>query len=99
MASEAETLKKDIEELRGSIEKLSKDVSSIGQSMAKDIKARAGETAENVRDGAKATVRQIGEKGKQGAEAVENTVRERPFQSLLVAFGAGLLISQLIRKR
>ena len=44
MASEAETLKKDIEELRGSIEKLSKDVSSIGQSMAKDIKARAGET-------------------------------------------------------
>ena len=30
MATENETLKKDLEELRGSIDKLSKDVSSIG---------------------------------------------------------------------
>ncbi|CAN0449939.1 unnamed protein product [Ectocarpus fasciculatus] len=99
MASETETLKKDIDELRGSIEKLSKDVSSMGQSMAQDLKAKAGNAAESIRDGAKATAQQIGEKGKQGAEAVENTVRERPFQSLLVAFGAGLLLAQLLRRR
>lgn len=99
MATESETLKKDIEELRSSIEKLSKDVSTMGDSMAKDLKARAGEAAGNIRDGAKAVASDIGAKGKQSAEAVEQTVREHPLQSLLVAFGAGLLISQLIRKR
>lgn len=98
MASDSETLKRDVEALRASLDKLSKDVASMSQSLANELKARAEHTADDLRDSAHTVTDQIGAKGKESAEALEKTVRERPFQSLLVAFGAGLLLAQLLRK-
>ena len=99
MASESESLKKDIEELRAILDKLGKDVSSISHSLAEDLKTRASRTADDIRDGARTVAGEIGEKGKESVEVIEKTVRDRPFQSLLVAFGAGLLLAQFLRKR
>lgn len=98
MASDSETLKQDIAELRASLDKLSKDVASISQSLAQDLKARATGTADDLRDRARAVAGDISAKGKESAEALENTVRERPLQSLLIAFGVGLLLAHLLRK-
>ncbi|MDA0661907.1 MAG: hypothetical protein O3B08_03610 [Proteobacteria bacterium] len=99
MASESETLKKDVEELRAAIETLTKDVSTISQSMTDGLKDKAARAADNVREGARNAANEIGAKGRQSAEAVEQTVRDKPLQSLVVAFGAGLLLAQLLRKR
>tara|TARA_R110001606_G_scaffold149857_1_gene289878 strand:- start:268 stop:567 length:300 start_codon:yes stop_codon:yes gene_type:complete len=99
MATESETLKKDIEELRASMEKLTKDVSSISQSLTDGLKDKASRAANNARESARNVASEIGTKGKQSAEAVEQTVRDKPLQSLVVAFGAGLLLAQLMRKR
>ena len=99
MANESEDLKKDIEALKATINKLAKDVSSMSNSMADDLKARAGSAADDVREGARAVAGEIGDKGRESVEAIENTVRDRPFQSLLIAFGSGLLLAQLLRKR
>jgi ElaB/YqjD/DUF883 family membrane-anchored ribosome-binding protein len=99
MASEAETLKKDIDELRKALDSLGKDVGAISKSLAEDAKSRATKAAEHVRDGAKDFVNDVGAKGKQTAQAVETKVRENPLQSLAVAFGAGLIIAQLLRRR
>ncbi|MEX2615970.1 MAG: hypothetical protein WD767_07740, partial [Alphaproteobacteria bacterium] len=99
MASDSETLKKDIAELRASIETLTRDVTSMSQSMSDGLKERASRTADSVRNGARNAANEIGVKGRQSAEAVENTVRDKPLQSLVVAFGAGLLLAQLLRKR
>jgi ElaB/YqjD/DUF883 family membrane-anchored ribosome-binding protein len=98
MATESETLRKDVQELRAAMEQLTKDVSTISQSLAKDLKGRASETADGLRDSARSAAHQIGEKGRESTETMEQTVRERPFQSLLVAFGAGLLLSQFLRR-
>jgi ElaB/YqjD/DUF883 family membrane-anchored ribosome-binding protein len=99
MANDSEDLKKDIETLRATIEKLAKDVSSINNSLAEDLKTRAGRAADDVRDSARTVASEIGEKGRESAETIEKTVRDRPFQSLLVAFGTGLLLAQFLRKR
>lgn len=98
MATESDTLRKDMADLRASLDKLSKDVSALSQSVADDMKSRAGQTAEALRDSARNLADDIGTKGKESAELVEKTVRERPFQSLIAAFGAGLLLAQLLRR-
>ena len=99
MANDSENLKKDIEMLKATIDKLAKDVSSISASMADDLKARASGKADEVREDARAVAGEICEKGRESVEAIENTVRDRPFQSVLVAFGTGLLLAQFMRRR
>ncbi len=91
MASETETLKKDMADLRTSIDKLTKDVSAISKSMAE-------ETQGEIRDKAQRLAEQARDKGKQSAEAVGTTVSDNPLRSVLIAFGAGVVFSQLIRR-
>jgi ElaB/YqjD/DUF883 family membrane-anchored ribosome-binding protein len=98
MASDSETLKQDMAELRASLDRLSKDVASISQSLAQELKSRATGKADDLRDRARAVADDVSAKGKESAEALEKTVRERPLQSLLIAFGAGLLLAHLLRK-
>ena len=87
MASETENLKNDVAELQASINKLTKDMSTLSKSIGNNV----GENAKRVADQAR-------ERGKQSADAVEAHVAENPFRSLLIAFGAGVVISQLIRR-
>lgn len=98
MTSETIHAKADMAELRANLDKLTEDVAKISHSMASVIKSSAGRAANNVSDGVRTAVEEIKEKGKDSKDAIENTIQERPFQSLLVAFGAGLLIAQLFRK-
>lgn len=88
----------DMVELRASFDRLTKDVASLSHSLADVLKSRAGQAADGIREGVKTAADEISEKSKDSKEAVEQTIRERPLQSLLAAFGAGLLIAQLFRK-
>lgn len=97
--TEAETLKKDLDELRHSVERLSKDVSSLSKSLADQLKTEASSAAHQARKSAAAVADEINAKGKESAEAMENAVKEHPFQGLLIAFGIGLLLSQILAKR
>lgn len=98
MASESETLRKDVEELRTSLDRLNKDVGALSQSLMKEVKERASRTADDLRSNAQSIASEIGVRGRESAEAVEKTVREHPLQSLLIAFGAGMLLAQLTRR-
>lgn len=99
MASDSDTLKQEMDELRASLEKVTKDVSAISQSLKQELKDQAGRVAGDIRDGARSVASDIGAKGKESAEVLEAAVRERPFQSLIMALGVGLLLAQFIRKR
>lgn len=98
-ASDTEALKKDIEELRATLEKLTKDVGTVSQSMAEQLKTRATVTAEGLRDSAQHLASEIGARSAESAKAVESKVRENPVQSLLISFGVGLLLSHLFTRR
>jgi len=89
----------DYDALKATIEKLSNDVAALSHSLAEAVKVSAGRAANDIRDGVKSAANGIGEKGKASQEAIEQTVRERPFQSLLAAFSVGLLIALLFKKR
>lgn len=98
MTSEAKHSNDDMAELRANLDKLTEDVAKISHSMASIVKTRAGRATDDIREGVKTAADEISEKGKDSKDAIEKTIQERPFQSLLAAFGAGLLIAQLFRR-
>lgn len=98
MTTKNEQAHNDLDELKATIEKLAADVSTMSHSLADLLKARAGRAADDIRDGLKSAAGDISDKSKASKEAIETTVRERPFQSLLAAFSVGLVIALLCRK-
>ncbi|MEQ9489953.1 MAG: hypothetical protein RIM72_13285 [Alphaproteobacteria bacterium] len=88
----------DIDELRASIDRLTKDVASLSHSLTDILKSRAGQAAGDISDGVRTAAGEVSEKARDSKDAIERTIRDRPFQSLLAAFGTGLLIAQLFRK-
>ncbi|MQA64698.1 MAG: DUF883 family protein [Alphaproteobacteria bacterium] len=97
--TEADALKKDFDELRHSVEQLSKDVSSLSKSLTDQLKAEASSVARQARKSAASVADEINTKGQESVEAVENAVKEHPFQGLLIAFGVGLVLSQFLSRR
>ena len=73
------------------------------------LKASAGELGEKAREarvrlsasleGAKASFHKVEEKAVAGAKATDRVIREHPYQSLGIAFGAGVLIGLLVSRR
>ena len=98
MTTESKQKDDDMADLRASIDRLTKDVASLHHSLAEILKTRVGGAVHDIRDGVKTAAGEIGDKSHEAKEAVEKTIRERPFQMLLGAFGLGLLIARLIRR-
>ena len=73
------------------------------------LKATAGELGEKMRDArtrlaaslesARSGMHRIEEKAVAGARATDQLIREHPYQSLGIAFAAGLLISVLVSRK
>ena len=99
MASETDTLKKDMADLRASIDALTKDVSTMSRSMSNDAKNSASEKAAELRDNISKAAGQARDKSRESVEAVSTSVAENPLRSLVFAFGAGIVISQLLQRR
>jgi len=85
----------EINELKDELAALKKHMSDLTASAKRDgveesgkIKARAKEKLSELKD-----------HGIQGLEKVEGRVREKPGQSIALAFAAGFLASTLMRKR
>lgn len=98
MKTANEHAQEDYDALKATIDKLTKDVAALSHSLSDTVKDSAGRTANDIRDGVKSAAADISEKGKASQAAIEQTVRERPFQSLLAAFSVGLLIALLFKK-
>tara|TARA_R110002110_G_scaffold91964_12_gene239289 strand:- start:5522 stop:5821 length:300 start_codon:yes stop_codon:yes gene_type:complete len=99
MSTSNDAIKKDIDDLRAVLNQLTSDVSELSKSTATNLKSQGEKKAAELKAGVQAGSQAAVEKGRESAAAIEGTVRERPFQSLMVAFGAGLILSQILRKR
>ena len=62
---------------------------------AADLRERLSQTLES----AKATCRRLEEKASERAKATDKVIRTHPYESIGVAFGIGLLIGVLVRRR
>lgn len=80
-----------------------------GQSMTEQVKEKASDIAEkvkdtateqyqNLREGAQQYYEQGKEKAMQWEQTLEESVRDRPMRSLLIAAGVGMLLGVLWRR-
>ena len=86
---------KTADELRADIDRLKSDVSSLMETLGKA--AEHGKD-EGLRALAAARLRAQAQ-AEEGLETVERQIAERPFISVAIAFGAGLLIGKLLDRR
>lgn len=66
---------------------------------ASDLKERARQAGAAAWERAKSTYSNASDKAVQGAKATDRAIRENPYQSLGIAFAAGLLLGFLIKGR
>lgn len=107
-ASQAD-VQAQIDQLRDDISKLTKTISDLGNQKAEEVRGRAEERlgearsrAEKFRDDASKAGHDAYERARDEAlsleEDLEDRIRERPVQSLMLAAGVGFLAALLTRR-
>ena len=109
MAAANRNLEEELDTLKAGLDTLRKDisalVSSFGDAATDEVKTRgrraraavgrvtdrAGEAWDDATSGAS-------RRGREGVAALEHQIDERPFVSVLVAFGIGVVIGKLINR-
>jgi len=84
----ARSVDDDLAALRADLKALRDSISDLAYDTRDEVRAKISETA----DRAVAL-------GKQKAETMQETVRERPMTSVAIAFGVGMLIAHLLDRR
>lgn len=82
----------DTEQLRADLDQIQKDVAALTETLKNLGADRGQEGLDAVKRAAAATESQV----KAAVKSVEDQVSERPFPSVLVAFGLGFLIGKLL---
>ncbi len=90
-------------------EKLVSDLKSVSTDAEELLKATAGQAGEKISEArkrlgaalqaAKATCQRLEEKTVAAAKATDQCIREHPYESIGVAFGVGVLIGFLLRRK
>lgn len=82
----------EISEIRDDLNSLKSNVIALTKHLQRDGKERVSEIGDAVWKG----VDIVREKGEESFNAIEDTIRENPRRSTLIAFGVGLLTSLLL---
>jgi ElaB/YqjD/DUF883 family membrane-anchored ribosome-binding protein len=90
-----DTLRKEIGSLASSFGDTATDEVKTRGRRARAVVGRAADRAGEVWDDA---TNEASRRGREGFAAVEQQIEERPFISVLVAFGIGLVIGKLINR-
>lgn len=85
----------EIDELKEDLAALKKHMSELTASLKRD----GADSAEKIGAKAKETLGDLKDRGSHSIEQIEGKVREKPGQSLAIAFAAGFLASMLMRNR
>lgn len=91
-------LKDDIEALKDAVARLTESLKARGADEAEGLGAKAGAAARNARERVETMAEDAAARGRQAVDDVGMRVREHPLQSLLLAFGLGVLIALLTRR-
>lgn len=88
-------VKKDIDELRSDLAALGKDVKQL---LKDGVVREAASTLGALQEGAESALASVAEQGRGAVSSMEASLKRRPLESLLVAFGVGVLLGNIIRK-
>ena len=92
-----------------SADKLAEDVKSVVREAEELLEATATQATEQTRairdrlasalEAAKATSQEIQAQARRGVKATDEFVRENPYQSMGIAFGVGILLGFLLKRK
>ncbi|MGF1610967.1 MAG: hypothetical protein ACFCUQ_16305 [Kiloniellales bacterium] len=88
------TIEDDLSQLREDLAALARDVKDLAAQRADAEQAAMKERLETLRAKGKDAAAKAGE----GIDAVEDQIARHPFSSVLVAFGAGLILGRLLNR-
>lgn len=94
-----EKLGQDLETLREDVAKLRTDLSHIAKSLLEKGKNETDSAREKVFGDIRNELFAARDKGLEKMDTVEQTIQEKPFISLLIAFLAGLILGKLFERR
>lgn len=92
-----EALKADFQTLRSDVMSMVENLKGSAATKAKEVSADLRESGGHITQRAMEAAQQAKEKGGELAESLEARVKDRPLMSVLVAFGAGIVLSRLLR--
>lgn len=95
--SNMESLKSELNSLKSQLEDLLKTANSKGHSISDDLASHIIREWGEYKNKAGAQADRLYHAGQAGMEEVGNHVRQNPLASVLIAFGAGYLLSCLFR--
>lgn len=96
--STLDSLRAELSKLRSQLEGIVKNADSKKSEVAEDLIDRLTRELSSLRQTAEARAHKIYDAGLNGADEVGEHVRNNPLSSLLIAFGAGCVISCLLRR-
>ncbi len=97
--NDLQTLRDDMATLRADFKKFSDDLKVLGRGQADAARDELGETAERMREEFRRILDETGTRGRQSLETVESEIGARPLTSVLISFGAGLLLAKLLERK
>jgi ElaB/YqjD/DUF883 family membrane-anchored ribosome-binding protein len=98
-AEDFEALREDLRQLRTDLDKLVGSLTEEQKGRAAQLRQAAEEKLGQARAKAKESLDSAAAIGKESLASVERTVAERPLTTLLAAFGLGLAIGHMLRRR
>ncbi len=87
----------DLDEIDEAVAGLKYDVSALADELGENATDAMRRTLRRIEETASDLYEAIAEQGSRGKEAIERQLDERPWTSLLVAFGLGFLIGIIAR--
>lgn len=97
--NEIDNIREDVQSLKSNILELSKRVEAEGKLTAADLKVKAQDNLVDLKTTAQENIAKFQNYSKDQLETIEKEVKAKPAQSMAIAFGAGILLSALLRRR
>jgi ElaB/YqjD/DUF883 family membrane-anchored ribosome-binding protein len=91
-------LEAKLEALRADMDDIMKALGHKAEEEVAEAKGKIGETAEDLMSDLRDALKEIRKQAGTAEQVIETNTREHPFQSLLLAFGLGFLISLVMRR-
>lgn len=88
-----DTLSKSAEDLRADLEQLRDDMAAMMKTVTRMASDGQRESVQRLKEASEV----VSDQARQSMEVAEQSIVKNPFTSVLVAFGAGLLIGKLIK--
>ena len=98
-ASDMDRIKDDLSTLRADFGELVSAAMDMGKHQAGTAKEKLEAGVAHLKKAAYKTAKQARAKGEEAVETAQETIAERPLTSVLIAFGAGVLVAKLLDRR